>query len=66
MNRRESVKASDILMRKKPEMQKITIGIEVGSEKGGLKFGCIKEEFLATLTLKEILEIVKEAIGKIE
>lgn len=64
--KRASVKASEILMRKRPKMQKVTIGIEVENEKGGIVIGCVKEEWLATLTMKEILEEVKEAIKEIE
>ena len=62
----EGVSTSEVVKRKKPEMQKVTIGIEVAGEKGGIKLGCVEEEWIATLSLKEILEKVKEAIKKIE
>lgn len=56
----------EVMMQKKPKMQKVTIGIEVENEKGGMVIGCVKEEWLATLSVKEILEKVKEAIKEIE
>ncbi|GAH25060.1 unnamed protein product [marine sediment metagenome] len=66
MKKEEGVHATDIAKRKKPKMQKVTIGIEVENEKGGIVIGCVKGEWLATLSSKEILEMVKEAINEIE
>ena len=66
MKTEKAVRTADVVNRKKPKMQRITIGIEVENEKGGMVIGCVEEEWLATLTAKEILEKVKEAINEIE
>ena len=61
-----SVKTSDILMRKKPKMQKILIRVEVTDEKGRVTSGYKEEDWLASISVDEILEKAFEAIGKIE
>lgn len=60
------VKASEILKRKKPEMQKVTIRVEVEDEKGKKMRGFKNEEWLASVSIHEVLGKVMEAIGEIE
>ncbi|MCK4649471.1 hypothetical protein KAT51_08100 [bacterium] len=66
MNKSEDIKASDILRRKKPELQKILIQIEVIDEKGKATSGHIEEEWLASISVDEVLVKVMEAIKEIE
>lgn len=60
------VKASDILRRKRPAMQKILIRVEVTDEKGRITSGYKEEDWLASVSVHEVLEKVFEAIKEIE
>ena len=58
----EGVHAADIVKRKKPEMQKIIIQVEVENESGKKVSGYIGEEWLAIIPVDEVLEKTFEAI----
>ena len=59
-------KASEIGKRRKLEMQKVIIRVEVEDEKGGKVSGFKEEEWLASVSVHEVLEKVMEAIKEIE
>ena len=60
-----SVKASEILKRKKPAMQKVKIKIIVESEKE-TRDGIIEDEWLASMSMTEVMEKIIEAVEEIE
>lgn len=64
--KRARMKASEILMRKKPKMQKVTIRVEVEDEKGEKVSGYKREGWLASVSVDEVLAMVFEAIEEIE
>jgi len=59
------VQATEVVKRKKPEMQKVKIKIVVESEKE-IRDGVIEEEWLANMTMTEVMEQIIEAIKEIE
>ena len=66
MKTKEGVRTADVAKRKKPEMQKITIRVEVENEKGEKVSGYNEEEWLASISVDEVLEKTFEAINRIE
>ena len=60
------VRAVNLVKRKKPEMQKITIRVEVEDEKGKKVSGYKEEQWLAITPIDEVLEKTFEAINGIE
>ena len=66
MKTKEGVRTADVAKRKKPEMQKITIRVEVEDEKGKKVSGYKEEQWLASISVDEVLEKTFEAINRIE
>ena len=58
--------AADVVKRKPPKMQKIIIRVEVEDEKGKKVSGYNEEEWLASISVDEVLEKTFEAINRIE
>jgi len=66
MKTEKAVRVADVAKRKKPEMQKITIRVEVEDENGKKVSGYKEEEWLASISVDKVLEKTFEAIGEIE
>ena len=66
MKKEKAVRTADVAKRKKPEMQKIIIRVEVEDEKGKKVSGYKEEEWLASIPVDEVLEKTFEAIKNYE
>lgn len=63
---KRGVHVADLPTYKKPKMQKVIIRVEVEDEKGEKVSGFKNDEWLASVSIHEVLEKAFEAIGKIE
>ena len=64
MKSEEGARTADLAKRKKPEMQKIIIRVEVEDEKGKKVSGYKEEEWLAITPVDEVLEKTFETINE--
>jgi hypothetical protein len=62
----KGVRSADVPKRKKLEMQKIIIRVEVEDEKGKKVSGYKEEEWLASVPIDKVLEKTFEAINETE
>lgn len=66
MKPENGVRTADVAKRKKPEMQKIIIRVELEDERGKKVSGYKEEQWLASVSVDEVVEKTFEAINEID